>query len=648
MFSWVRQEQGGRSRDGEMYQTVTEGLQALYAKKLLPLEDAYLFHDFHSPALEAADFQSKPMVLLVGQYSTGKTTFISTPLIFPAACRCRGDGHPPVPQQEHGYLLEQDFPGMRIGPEPTTDGFIAVMYGDNEGIVPGNALVVDPKKPFRKLNVFGNSFLNRFICSQMPNQVLQSISIIDTPGILSGEKQRISRGRCWFACQGPQRSKVTVLTHAGVGGCCRSGSEGRRTSLQQENRYDFAEVLRWFGERVDRIILLFDAHKLDISDEFSEAIKAFKGQDDKIRVVLNKADQVGAGRRRSSSRRHSADLWPPCAQVDTQQLMRVYGALMWSLGKVINTPEVVRVYLGSFWAKPLQNTENRRLFEAESQDLFRDIQSLPRNAALRKLNDLIKRARLAKVHAYIVSYLKKEMPSLFGREKKKEELLMRLPEIYTILQREHHISPGDFPNVSKMQVGQQTRRGARKQQVTCSFCPPQDMLQHYDFSKFPSLKMKLIESVDKMLATKIAVLMAMIREEESKLPPPMVSGGAFEGSQDGPFRHGYGEGISAGADVEDWIVSQDKHRYDEIFYTLMPVNGKITGVNAKKEMSTSRLPNSVLGKIWKLADCDCDGMLDDEEFALAQYLIKIKLEGYELPAELPAHLVPPAHRKDRP
>ncbi len=29
------------------------------------------------------------------------------------------------------------------------------------------------------------------------------------------------------------------------------------------------------------------------------------------------------------------------------QLMRVYGALMWSLGKVINTPEVMRVYIGS-------------------------------------------------------------------------------------------------------------------------------------------------------------------------------------------------------------------------------------------------------------------------------------------------------------
>lgn len=60
------------------------------------------------------------------------------------------------------YLLEQDFPGMRIGPEPTTDSFIAVMYGESEGSVPGNALVVDPKKPFRKLSRFGNAFLNRW------------------------------------------------------------------------------------------------------------------------------------------------------------------------------------------------------------------------------------------------------------------------------------------------------------------------------------------------------------------------------------------------------------------------------------------------------------------------------------------------------
>ena len=303
MFSFLSKA----AKEPELIVNVTEGLKKLYKEKLLPLEEYYRFHEFHSPPIEDSDFEAKPMILLVGQYSTGKTTFIR-------------------------YLLEHDFPGMRIGPEPTTDRFIALAHGDQEGVIPGNALVVDHKKPFRQLSKFGNAFLNRLQCSTLPNPVLDSLTIIDTPGILSGEKQRLERG------------------------------------------YDFGGVIEWFAERVDRIILLFDAHKLDISDEFKRVIESMKGNEDKIRIILNKADGV-----------------------DHQQLMRVYGALMWSLGKVIRSPEVVRVYLGSFWDQPLRYDFYRKLFELEERDLFSDLQSLPRNAALRKLNDLIKRTRLAKV-----------------------------------------------------------------------------------------------------------------------------------------------------------------------------------------------------------------------------------------------------------
>lgn len=154
--------------------------------------------------------------------------------------------------------------------------------------------------------------------------------------------------------------------------------------------------------------------------------------------------------------------------------------------------------------------DNRRLFDDEEQDLFRDLQSLPRNAALRKLNDLIKRARLAKVHAYIISELRKDMPSVFGKEGKKKDLIKNIGTIYDRLQREHQISPGDFPDIKKMQ----------------------EVLQNQDFSKFHSLKPHLIETVDRMLATDIAKLMSMIPQEESEMvPEPMIKGKSYHLNQ---------------------------------------------------------------------------------------------------------------------
>ena len=368
--------------------------------------------------------------------------------------------------------------------------------------------------------------------------------------------------------------------------------------------YNFTGILEWFAERVDRILLLFDAHKLDISDEFRRSIESLRGHDDKIRIILNKADMV-----------------------DHQQLMRVYGALMWSLGKVLATPEVARVYIGSFWDQPLHFDANRKLFEAEEQDLFSDLQSLPRNAALRKLNDLIKRARLSKVHAYIISHLKKEMPSVFGKEGKKKELINKLPEIYEQIQREHSISPGDFPPIERMQ----------------------EVLEHQDFSKFNLLKPKLLETVDKMLAEDIARLMAQIPLEDTTKSGADVEGGAFQSVTDpevSPFGYGRGEGVDAGRGETEWIVAQERYKFDEAFEQLDPINGKVSGAKAKKEMVKSKLPNSVLGKVWKLADIDKDGQLDKDEFALAMHLIQVKLDGHPMPDELPTHLIPPSKRGD--
>lgn len=127
---------------------------------------------------------------------------------------------------------------------------------------------------------------------------------------------------------------------------------------------------------------------------------------------------------------------------------------------------------------------------------------------------------------------------------------------------------------------------------------------------------------------------------------PVVKGGAFDGVAESPFGYGRGEGADAGRGEEGWVVAKERYKYDEIFQRLNPIDGKISGASAKREMMKSKLPNSALGKVWKLSDIDRDGMLDADEFALAMHLINIKLEDdhNDLPNVLPDHLIPPSKK----
>ncbi|XP_021595354.1 EH domain-containing protein 1 isoform X2 [Manihot esculenta] len=383
--------------------SIIDGLKRLYIQKLKPLEVTYRFNDFVSPLLTNSDFDAKPMVMLLGQYSTGKTTFIK-------------------------HLLKSGYPGAHIGPEPTTDRFVVVMSGTDERSIPGNTVAVQADMPFNGLTTFGTAFLSKFECSQMPHPLLEHITFVDTPGVLSGEKQRTQRA------------------------------------------YDFTGVTSWFAAKCDLILLLFDPHKLDVSDEFKRVISSLRGHDDKIRVVLNKADQVG-----------------------TQQLMRVYGALMWSLGKVLNTPEVVRVYIGSFNDKPVNEAAvgpiGKELFEKEQDDLLADLKDIPKKACDRRINEFVKRARAAKIHAYIISHLKKEMPAMMGKAKAQQRLIDNLADEFGKVQREFHLPPGDFPNVEYFR----------------------EVLSGYNIDKFEKLKPKMIQAVDDMLGYDIPELLKNFR-----------------------------------------------------------------------------------------------------------------------------------------
>ncbi|KAI9030306.1 P-loop containing nucleoside triphosphate hydrolase protein [Hyaloraphidium curvatum] len=370
-------------------------LKVLYKTKAKPLEELYQFQNFHSPPLTDADLSAKPMVLLLGQYSTGKSTFIE-------------------------YLLGRQYPGCTIGPEPTTDRFVAVMGSNQDRVIPGNAAAVSAELPFTALARFGTAFLNRFQVSQMACQALDEYILIDTPGILSGAKQTIDRN------------------------------------------YDFTGVVSWFAERADLILLLFDAHKLDISDEFKACIQAIKSHDEKIRVVLNKADQV-----------------------NQQQLLRVYGALMYSLGRVVRSPEVPRVYCGSFWNQPFRYKELESLFQAEMADLVNMLKELPRNAAIRKVNEIVKRVRTARVHGLIIGHLRSKMPAMFGKKDKQAELYANLPREFAQVQQQYQLAPGDFPDAQRFL----------------------ERIKLFDLDKMAKPDKKVYAAVDELLAVDLPKLM---------------------------------------------------------------------------------------------------------------------------------------------
>ena len=68
-------------------------------------------------------------------------------------------------------------------------------------------------------------------------------------------------------------------------------------------------------------------------------------------------------------------------------MMRVYGAMMWQLGKVFRTPEVCRVYIGSFNAqRTVRECELKGLFEAEQDALLKDLLSIPQKSGDRKVS----------------------------------------------------------------------------------------------------------------------------------------------------------------------------------------------------------------------------------------------------------------------
>ena len=109
------------------------------------------------------------------------------------------------------------------------------------------------------------------------------------------------------------------------------------------------------------------------------------------------------------------------------------------------------------------------------------------------------------------------MPSWFGQQSKKAELIANLANIFFAIQKQKQLPVGDFPNVKRMQ----------------------SQLEEYNFKGFPKLNLNLVEDVDSLLAEDITRVLKLIPREEQVAKDYCIKGGAFGSGGTDPFSSDY-------------------------------------------------------------------------------------------------------------
>lgn len=206
-----------------------EDIVGTITRHLTPAAQRYGYSDM---PLET-NVKWRPMVLVIGNYSSGKSSLIN------------------------------EFLGAKIqdtGQAPTDDSFTVLTYDDSvpetEGIRvveqrDGKALLNDPEYPFSTLRKHGQRFAAHFQLKKINSPFLKNLAIIDTPGMLDSISER-DRG------------------------------------------YDYQEVLGDLAQKAGLVLVLFDAHKAGTVREAYKSIRETLTAhtfEDRIIFVLNRIDE---------------------------------------------------------------------------------------------------------------------------------------------------------------------------------------------------------------------------------------------------------------------------------------------------------------------------------------------------------------------
>ncbi|RYH14845.1 hypothetical protein EON65_32835, partial [archaeon] len=173
-----------------------------------------------------------PFVLLLGNHSSGKSSFIN-------------------------FILKRKV--QSTGVAPTDDNFTIIGPGEEDLDRDGPALVGDPDLGFSELRTFGSTLINHTQLKVRSKTAVKGFMIVDSPGMIDS----------------PAASFADLSAN-----------------IQVDRGYDFENVCKWYAEKADVILLFFDPDKPGTTGEtLSILTNALVGYDHKLYIILNKVDQ---------------------------------------------------------------------------------------------------------------------------------------------------------------------------------------------------------------------------------------------------------------------------------------------------------------------------------------------------------------------
>ncbi len=215
-------------RDNYITALRTELLE-MVSEKLSPVA---LRYGYSEVPLET-NIKWRPQVLVLGNYSSGKSTLINE-------------------------LLGATIQGT--GQAPTDDSFTVITYDDEEPEETpirvtdqrdGKFLLNDPEYPFETLKKHGQRFASHFKLKKVNSPFLKNLAIIDTPGMLDSITER-DRG------------------------------------------YNYQDVIGDLAQIADLVLVLFDPHKAGTVREAHTSLRdtlPAKTFEDRVLYVLNRIDE---------------------------------------------------------------------------------------------------------------------------------------------------------------------------------------------------------------------------------------------------------------------------------------------------------------------------------------------------------------------